>query len=191
MSPLILLFAITLVYGSTERFTTNNKIAYTSWSVCDTCQCHYLNLYGVDYMKQNPSDPTPPVYIYGYHSVYNHCNNTYSLSYFQNTNSITGLEISRSGHIAEFINHNMTDSLGNNVTINLSWSTKDSDNINNCNCHDTYSYGSETTRIQSKSVYRLADVTGYITINGTVFTAPNTTYSYISGYGQKVITTTH
>ena len=182
---------IALVYGSTERFTTNNKVVYASWSVCDSCQCNYLNLYAIESVKQNPSDPSPPIYVYGYHYIYNNCNYTYTINYFQNVNPIVGLEISRSGRIAEFINNNMTDSYGNNISINLSWSTKDSDNINNCNCHDTYSSSSETTRIQSKSSYRLADLSGYITINGTVFTAPNSTYSYIAGYGQKVISTQH
>ena len=191
MSPLILLTIIALVYGSTERFSTNNKLVYASWSVCDSCQCDSIILYAIEFVKQNPSDPSPPVYVYGYHSVYNYCNHTYKVNYFQNVNSIVGLEISRSGRIAEFINNNMTDSLGNNVTINLNWSTKDSDNINNCNCYATYSSGSETIRIQSKSTYRLADLSGYITINGTVFTAPNSTYSYIAGYGQKVISTQH
>lgn len=184
MSLLILLI-ITLVYGSTEHYTTNNRAVYTSWYGCDDCQCQYLTFYAVESIKQNPSDPTPPVYIYGYHSSYNHCNNTYITNYFQNVNPV-GLEISRSGRSAELI-HNMTDY---NITISLSWSTKDSDNINNCNCHDTYSYGTESTRINSKSNYRLADVTGYISINNIMY-IPSATYSYISSYGQKVIINQH
>lgn len=188
---LLLIALIALVSASTEQFTTNNKVAYTGWGVCDSCQCDYINLYAVENVKQNPSDPTPPVYVYGYYSVYNYCNYSYTSVYFQNINPVSGFEIARSSRTAEFINNNMTDYNGNNITINLSWSTKDSDNMNNCNCHSTYSYGVESTRIHSKSSYRMATVTGSISINGVVYTAPNNTYSYIAGYGQKVIITTH
>lgn len=187
---LFILLAITLVYGSTEQFSTNNRLAYASWSVCDSCQCDYINVYAIEHLKQNPSDPSPPIYLYGYHSSYN-CNNTYTSNYFQNINPIIGLEISRSGRIAEFLNNDTTDSYGNNISINLSWSTKDSDNIQNCNCHTTYSYGTESTRVSSKSTYRMADLTGFVTINNVEYTVPSSTYSYISGNGQKVITTQH
>ena len=190
MSPLILLAITALVYGSVEQYTTNNRVAYTSWSGCDSCQCDYFNLYAIENVKQNPTDSSPPVYVYGYHSHYNHCNNSYTSNYFQNLNAMVGLEISRSGRIAEFV-HNMTDSSGNNLTINLSWSTKDSDNVQNCNCHTTYSYGIESMRIHSRSTYRMADVTGSITINNVIYTVPSSTYSYIAGYGNKIITSQH
>ncbi len=192
MYLLLLLAFSAFAIATTEHFTTNNRMVYASWSSCDACKCKYFSVYALEHASQNPSDTQPPVYIYSYHSDYDYCNNVYISEWFQTNTPPLGLEISRSGRSGELVISNMTYlPTGNNVSMSLSWSTKDSENANNCNCQSTYSYGTESTRINSKSSYRIATLTGSVTINGVVQIVPTETYSYITGHGQKTLTTQH
>ena len=190
-SVLLLIALFAAIISATTHYNTNNRQVYSSWSVCSACKCEYFTLYATEHTTQNPSDTTPPVYLYYYHSTYDSCLNTYSTEWLQITTSLPGLEISRSGRTAELSASNLTDSASQSVSFSLSWSSKDSDNTNNCNCRNIYSYGAETLKINTKSSYRNADLTGTVTINGVVHTVPADTYSFISGYGQKTLTSQH
>ena len=187
----LILSSIVMINATTEHFTTTNRQVYASWSVCDGCNCNYFSVYGFEYATQNPADQTPPIYLYYSHSLYNSCTNTYSSEWFQKTDALQGLEISRSGRSAELVISNQMDSSNHAVNISLSWATNDSQNTDNCNCQNMYSSGVESTRVLSKSNYRLAQLMGYISIDNVVYTAPANSYSYIYGYGQKTMIIEH
>ena len=188
---LIALLFAAFASATSEHYNTNNRQVYATWSKCDGCKCDHFYLYANEHQTQNPSDLIPPVYLYMSHSSYDNCLFIYSYEWLQTTAPLPRLEISRSGRTAELIASNLTDSSSQTVSISLSWSTKDSDNINNCNCRSVQSYGAESLRINSKSTLRLADITGSVTINGVVHTVSTSTFSYVSGYGEKVITLQH
>ena len=192
MNSLLYLSVLLMAFSSatTENFKTNNRQVYASWWSCNDCNCDSFSLYAFEYATQNPSDTTPVVYLYYSHSLHNSCTNTYQSEWLQTSDSLQGLEISRSGRSGELVS-NHTDSSNQNVTISLSWSTDDSQNMNNCNCQNLYSYGTESFRINSKSSYRTALVVGSVTINGIVHTAPLDSYGYINGYGQKTVVLQH
>ena len=177
--------------ATTEHFSTNNRQIYGDWNLCDGCNCQYFSLYALEYNTQNPSDMAPPVYLYYTHNDYNYCTNNYQSSWLQITNNVPGLDISRSGRSAELFVDDLVDSNNNAVSINLSWSTDDSQNTNNCNCHNVYSYGIDTFRINSKSNYRVSQLTGSITINNVVHTVSPSSYSYVAAYGQKNLIMDH
>ena len=177
--------------ATTENFRTNNRQVYASWTVCDTCKCQYFSLYAFEYATQNPSDTTPPHYLYYSHSDYDYCLNTYLSDWLQITNNLEGLAISQSGRTAELVITNVPDSSSHNVSMSLNWSTDDSQNTNNCNCQNVYSYGVESFRVTSRSNYRFGQLSGSVTINDQVHTVPTDAYSYISGYGQKMIVLKH
>ena len=189
------LFYLTLLLtafcsATAETFKTNNRLVYSSWWTCDACDCHSFSLYAFEHVTQNPSDTLPLVYLYYSHTLYNSCTNTYQSEWFQVPNSLTGLEISRTGRSAELV-HNNIDSSNQTVNISLSWSSEDSQNTQNCNCKSIYSYGVESLRVNSKSNYRRAQAIGSVTINGVVHTVPTDSYSYIDSYGQKTVVLQH
>ena len=190
---LVLLIALFTVFvtSTTENFQVNNRQVSASWSICGPCICEYFDLYAFEHTTQNPSDPTPPIYLYYSHSIYDNCLNIYSSEWLQSTGPLPGLEIFRLGSSAELVTGNMTDSNGHIVSINLSWSTIDSNNTGNCNCQDVHSYGIEHFRVSSKSSYSKARVIGSVTIDGVIHTLPTETYSFISGYGQKIVVLKH
>ena len=187
----LLLSYVAFTSATTEHFTTNNRQIYASWSICNGCNCSYFNIYAFEYTTQNPNDITPPIYLYYNHYCYNSCTNTYESDWLQNTDPLIGLEISRSGRNAELVVSNLTDSSNHDISISLSWVTSDSQNTNNVNCHNVYSYGVESFRVNSKSNYRTAQLVGSITVDNVVYTAPTDSYSYISGYGEKTMITQH
>ena len=185
-------FCLTLLFvafstATTKNFNTNNRLVYGSWHVCDTCRCDYFNLYAIEYSTTNPSDTTPPHYLYYSHSASNSCTSTYTYEWLQITNNVTGLVISQSGRSAELVISNLIDSSNQIVSISLSWPTVDEHNTNNCNCQSSYSSGIESLRVIAKLSYRVADLTGSVKINNNVYTVPTDTYSYISTVGQKTI----
>ena len=174
-----------------QHYNTNNRQIYASWGVCDSCNCHYFSLYAFEQATQNPADTTPPVYLYYTHEDYNQCTYTYQSQWLQMTNSVPGLEISRSGRSAELVTTNQIDSSNRNVSISLSWSSVDSQNTNNCNCQNIYSYGTQSFRIQSQSNYRISEVVGSVIIDSIIYTVPTDAYGYIAGYGQKTLVLEH
>ena len=190
---LLFVIAIFAAFASTYtlHYNTMNRQVYASWTVCDGCNCNYFLVYAFEHTTQNPDDTTPAVYLFYNHEAYDNCIYTYKADYLQSTDPVIGLEISRSGRSAEVVINNMTDSSNHTVSINLSWPTADSDNIGNCNCRDIYSYGTESVRINSRSSFRMAQLTGSITIDGVIHIPPADSYSFISGRGQKTLLLQH
>ena len=188
----IVLLTLTVLTSATkQQFKTNNRQVYVSWSACGPCLCEYFSIYAFEYATQNPNDMTPPHYLSYSHSKYDSCLSTYQSEWLQHNNAIAGLEISKSGRSAELVTTGLIDSSSNNITVSLSWATQDSDNINNCNCQNIYSYGTESTRISTKSRYRVAEVIGSIKIGADNYPAAADAYGYISDYGQKTVIVSH
>lgn len=187
----LLLSILALSSATTQHFTTNNRQIYASWATCDSCNCHSFSLSAFEETTQNQGDVTPVVHLYYSHSVHDTCTNTYKSEWLQKTDSVQGLEISRSGRSAELVTSNMTDSSNQKISLSLNWATADSQNTNNCNCQSVYSYGVESFRISSKSSYRMAQLVGSVTIDNVVHTGSTDSYSYIADYGQKNLILQH
>lgn len=189
---LFLLAGIALSQAKTvERFTTSNRQVYVYWNYCDNCTCGYYYVVAYEYETQNSADTTPPFYFYYAHNVYSSCENMYVSDYALIQTSVSGLDISRTGRQAELVVSNITSSANNQISVNLVWSSANSDNINNCNCQNLYIVGIESFNLRYKTNYRYANASGSITVGNDVITVPADATAYIYGYGSKTVVHSH
>lgn len=176
---------------TTEHFSTKYKSIYASWNSCDACNCNYYYINAYEYSSQNPSDVSPPFYLYYSNSAYNSCTSSYTSSYLLDTNNNIGLDISSSGNYAELIKNNLTDSTGNTINFDLTFDTKNANQESNCNCQEIIINGIETLNIKTKTQYKTAKLEGSITINGNQNMVANDASAYIYSYGTKTLAHTH
>ena len=172
-----------------EKFNTNQRQVYTSWSECDSCTCKYFYLYAFE-QTTNPDDMSPAFYLYLGHSSYDNCLFTYNSQYLSVSTPLPGLDIARSGRSGELVATGLLDSGSNTVDIDLVW-VNDPSYSSSCNCRSTYSYGIDTISGKYNSGYNEAIVTGHIKIAGVEHTVPSDAAGAIYKFGSKTITFQH
>lgn len=190
LSVTIILAFIALASGSVHHSNTVDRLVYASWSTCDACTCHYFTLTSFEYDQNNGNNGGPtstaPYYLYYIHNSYDTCADEYSEEYIYRTTDV-GLEVSGSSKSARLYTGNITDTGGNNVRFQLSWSSCHVDNKGNCNCHSIYSTGLQTFKYHTKNGYREAQVIGSIFINENEIPVPDNIFGYIYKFGLKTI----
>jgi hypothetical protein len=184
----ILLFVlISLIVATKEKFTTNYRQVYASWYNCDnSCSCDYYYVVGYDQTTRSNQDIPPAYYFYYNHGKYDSCSFIYSSEYYSTSNPNVGVTIRQNGNSASLIN-NFIDSSNNQISLNLDFSTQNTNDASSCNCREIYTSGADFYNIKTNSKSSYANVTGTIIINSNTLTLPNDAYGYIYDYGIKTI----